>query len=82
VLGFEERFGKDCRSRGAGHRGVDGAAAVSGGGVRDRSLRGEKIAMRAVERAAKGVGDIEHGTTIAGARYGKACAALPKYVGP
>ena len=48
--------------------------------MRDRSLRGEKIAMRAVERAAKGIGNVEHAITIAAARFGKASAALPKYV--
>lgn len=79
MLGFQQRLGKDRRLRRPGHRRVDGASAVSGGGVSDRGLRGEQIAMRAIERAAKGVGDIEHAVTISGACFGKASAALPKY---
>ena len=80
MLGFQECFGKDGRLRGSGHRRVDGAAAVSGGGVRDGRLRGEEVAVRTVECGAKRIGNVEHAITIAAARFGKASAALPKYV--
>ncbi len=81
MLGLQERFGKDRRLRAAGHRRVDGAPTISGGRARHGCLRAEKVAMRAVERAAKGIGDIEHAITLAAVCFGKACAALPKYVG-